>query len=127
MVNYYIKQVWITQDNELAVIHGGYDGQMPLKIGEPANTEPTMIFDLTLAEARNHFSQTPEYLRSFDFTPEALFTSDNTLFQIPTLDQVVAVLDRQVLINIEIKTPREDSLKPTYDSVRLVDILHSKL
>jgi len=50
--------VWITKDNEIAVIHGGFDGEMPPVIGKPEDTPAIFIYDLTLAEARNHFAKT---------------------------------------------------------------------
>ena len=35
---------------------------------------------------------------------------------IPTSDQVFDTLDREVLINIEVKTPKDLSVRPKYDS-----------
>ena len=49
--------IWITKDNELAVIHGGYDGEMPPKIGEE-DAPKTYIYNLTLLEAQNHLYDT---------------------------------------------------------------------
>ena len=55
------------------------------------------------------------------------FDPQNSHFQIPTLDQVVELLDRQVLINIEIKTPRDDARKPNYDVDGLIRVLSNKI
>jgi hypothetical protein len=37
---------------------------MPLKIGEPAETKRKMVYDMTLQEAREHYSQTQDFLDS---------------------------------------------------------------
>lgn len=57
--------IWITTDNQLAVFHGGYDGEMPLIIGQPEGTAPLYIYNMTLAEARDHFSKTQVFLDCF--------------------------------------------------------------
>lgn len=59
--------IWITKDDQLAVIHGGFDGEMPLKIGQSEDSTPIYVYNLTLQEARDHFSQTKVYKDSFEF------------------------------------------------------------
>ena len=43
-----LHQVWITSDGQLAVIHGGFNGEMPSVQG----TQTHYIYELTLEEAR---------------------------------------------------------------------------
>ena len=71
--------VWLTKDNELAVIHGGEQGEMPLLVGEAPDAERVNIFDLTLAEAREHFSQTQHYLDTLT-ADKVPFSRDNRLY-----------------------------------------------
>jgi len=40
---------------------------------------------------------------------------------------VFELIDRTLCINIEVKTPREVTLRPNYDSQRLIEVLHQKL
>ena len=40
---------------------------------------------------------------------------------------VFELLERRTMVNIECKTPREVSLRPNYDSDRLIKILSAKL
>lgn len=40
--------IWVTKDDQLAVIHGGFDGEMPPLIGDPDDKEPTYVYNLTL-------------------------------------------------------------------------------
>ena len=47
--------------------------------------------------------------------------------RVPTLDEVFEVLDRKVLINIEVKTPKTVALRPNYDYNRLIRVLHENL
>lgn len=46
--------VWITKDDVLAVIHGGYDGEMPPKIGDAPDKAKTYVYDLTYSEVQEH-------------------------------------------------------------------------
>lgn len=50
----------MTKDDQLAVIHGGFDGEMP---PIPDQSETVYIYDLTLEEARAHFAKTENYQR----------------------------------------------------------------
>ena len=43
--------VWLTADNQLAVIHGGRDGKLSPLDGD----EQPLIFEMTLAELRQRF------------------------------------------------------------------------
>lgn len=110
----------------MAVIHGSFDGDLPRIEGEPEDSKPTPIYTLTLDEVRQRFSQTKEYKECFEITGEE-YTSNCKHFQVPTLDQVVELLDRKVAINIEVKTPRDDALKPNYNIDRLIRVMHEKL
>ena len=47
----------MTKDGELAVIHGGFDGELP-KINRGDDTKDIYIYDLTLAECRDYFKKT---------------------------------------------------------------------
>ena len=49
------------------------------------------------------------------------------MIDIPTLEDVFRVLNREVCINIEVKTPRNDALKPNYDYTNLISVMHEKL
>ena len=85
---------------------------MPPIEGEE-DAETIYIFDLTLEEARNHFSKTKNYKDTLSYLKlnfqelqkfNPIFEKDINL---PTLDEVFELLDRKVLINIEVKTPRD--------------------
>ena len=54
--------IWITTDNQIVVIHGGTDGQMPLKLGEPADTERKLIYEMTYEEVLEHFKETNYFI-----------------------------------------------------------------
>jgi hypothetical protein len=80
---------------------------MPPIIGQE-ESEQIFIFDLTLQEARDHFSQTQNYKDSLKLqrSEELLqFGADAQDVNLPTLDQVFALFEREVLVNIEVKTP----------------------
>ena len=76
------------------------------------------IFEMTLAEVREHFSKTQNY-------QDSLLIGDEV--QIPTLNEVFDALERKVVINIEVKTPEKPEIHAKYDIERLVRILHSNL
>ena len=46
---------------------------------------------------------------------------------IPTLDEVFLLLDRQVVINIEVKIPKNDTVREAYNSQLLMSILSDKI
>ena len=56
--------VWLTKDNEIAVIHGGTEGNMPSHVGTE-DTNPLFIYELTLEEARKEFAKSGDYKDSF--------------------------------------------------------------
>lgn len=66
---------------------------MPPKIGEPEDTPPVYVYNLTLKEARDHFAQTSVFKECFDVTGE-VFEPQHQGFQLPTLDEVFEALDR---------------------------------
>ena len=46
---------------------------------------------------------------------------------IPLLEDVFKLFARELLINIEVKTPKTVALRPNYDSDRLIRVLHDSL
>ena len=92
--------VWITKDHQLAVVHGGLDGELPLR----SEDEPhQLIYEMTLEQARKHFAETPCYKQSISHLSQD--SVDPATVNIPTLAQVFDVLGSDVQVNIEIKTP----------------------
>ena len=90
------------------MIHGGQDGELPGDSG-------TYIYDYTLDDLRQEYSKTDEFK-----TNQEKFGAD---VQIPTLKEVFDLFERQVLVNVEIKAPKTESLRPLYDTNRLISNL----
>lgn len=105
------------------VYHGGDQGEMPLRIGEAEDTKRLYVYDLTLAEIREHFANTSNYQNCLQ-EGKVSYTSDNSLYQIATLGEVFDIMDRQVTVNIECKTPRDPVVRPNYNVDRLVRVLN---
>ena len=88
---------------------------MPPIIGQ--ELAPTVyIFDLTLDEARDHFSKTKVYqqnLESMSSLPD--YCSSESDVSIPTLDDVFRLFERQVLVNVEVKTPINSEIHKRYN------------
>ena len=91
--------------------------------GEDENTTPIYVYDLTLAEVQEHFRETKYFTGGLKI--EGVQSEDD--IRIPLLQEVFDILDRQVLINIEVKTPKTVELRPNYDSDRLIRHLHEAL
>lgn len=101
---------------------------MPPIIGQE-DADTIFIFDLTLQEARDHFIQTKNYRDSLKYiTSEELLQFDPkvTDINLPTLDEVFDLFGREVLVNVEVKTPRSESRRPMYRSNKLIEVLHGK-
>ena len=45
----------------------------------------------------------------------------------PTLDQVFTLFEREVLVNIDVKTPKDPKNRPQYNSDKLIETLHEAL
>jgi len=102
---------------------------MPPIIGQE-ESEQIFIFDLTLQEARDHFSKTQNYKDSLKLqrSEELLqFGADIQDVNLPTLDQVFALFEREVLVNIEVKTPSDPTNRPQYNSDKLIETMHEAL
>ena len=98
---------------------------MPPRIarGEDENTPPTYVYDLTYAEVLEHFRETKYFIEGMKLPG----ITEEKEVRIPTLDEVFEALDRRVIINIEVKTPKTVELRPTYDTNRLIKVLHDNL
>ena len=117
--------VWITTDDKIVVVHGSFDGALPKKISDSQYAIPPNIYDLTYAEAQEHFAQTQQFEDALKYLDSE--NPDVRDIQLPLLDDVVELIDRSLTINIEVKTPRDVTLRPNYDSDRLIRVLHEKL
>ena len=104
--------VWITLDNQVVVIHGGQDGELP-------GDSRSYIYDYTLADLREEYSKTDEFKKN-----QEQFGAN---VQIPTLKEVFDLFERQVLVNVEIKAPKTEALRPKYDTNRLITNLDKLL
>ena len=93
---------------------------MPPNVEEGPEASQPFIFNLTLEEARRHFQGTNE----FSSVEKEGEESD---YNIPTLGEVFKVLDRDSLILIEIKIPRDPKIRPLYDITRLLDVLNREI
>lgn len=92
--------------------------------------DTVFIFDLTLQEARDHFVQTKNFKNSLKYLKSEELLQFNPQIEdinLPTLDEVFYLFGREVLINIEVKTPRDPANRPMYNSDKLIEILHPKL
>jgi glycerophosphoryl diester phosphodiesterase len=98
-------QVWLTSDNELVVVHGGYSGE--INFGSPASQdslEPLgsqYVFEHTLEENRRLEKE----------------------FTLPTLREVFTVTNKNAFVFVELKVPYDPDVKSRYrwkDSAREV-------
>ena len=78
---FYLLQIWVTKDREIAVVHGGRSGELPKLKEDDADV---YCQDLTLQQVRSHFEKTKEYA-------DSLKLSKNV--NIPTLKEVFDLLD----------------------------------
>ena len=97
--------IWLTKDHQFAIIHGGQNGEMPSKIDNASRDTPELVYNLTLQEIRDHYEQTQAFKDAL-----ALGLSPAEA-QVPTLQDVFQLLAGHVIINIEVKTPRDYWLK----------------
>jgi glycerophosphoryl diester phosphodiesterase len=95
-------QVWLTLDDELIVVHGGDSGEINLH-DQSTKLDKNYIFECTLEENR-------------------VFEKK---FQLPSLQQVIELLDKQVFMNIEMKVPYLEDQRRKYDWHKAVRKLHS--
>ncbi|CDW84767.1 glycerophosphoryl diester phosphodiesterase [Stylonychia lemnae] len=84
--------VWMTRDNHLIIIHGGDNGEL------------NHHFDLPQIEYI--FEKSYEEMQGYD-------VGDG--YRVPTLAQVFDLINKQMLVNIEVKAPHEDEVKAKYD------------
>lgn len=84
------------------MVHGGDSGEINFGLQKQIQTSERYIFNCTLAENR------------------ALEPS----FQLPTLNEVIKLLNRKVFINIELKVPYSEEDRKEYDWRKAVKILH---
>ena len=100
--------VWITLDDQIVVIHGGQDGELPGDSG-------TYVFDYNLDGLRQEYSGTKEFQENLtEFGPDV---------QIPTLKEVFELFGGEVLVNVEIKAPKTEVHRRRYDTGRLISNL----
>jgi len=52
---------------------------------------------------------------------------EDFMIQIPTLDEVVCLVNRRLLINIEVKAPADEEYRNCYDIPRKIEILYRKI
>lgn len=90
--------------------------------GEPEDAPKKYVYDLTLQEVREHFSKTKEYKDSFAIVGRD-FVLDDPELQIPTLDSIFELFDRQSTVNVEAKCPKDPARRPNYNAKRLIEIL----
>ena len=87
-----IIQVWLTKDGNLAILHGGDNGEL------------------------NHHFKLDETVYIFDKTYKELQTYDmGEGYCIPTLEQLIAFIDKRTYINIEVKAPHDLRVREKYD------------
>jgi len=82
--------VWLTKDKELIVVHGGDNGN--INFATEAELDK-YIFDHTLTDNRAY----------------------ETRFTMPTLCEVFKLVDKKLIVNIEIKVPNCPELKARYN------------
>ena len=74
------------------------------------------IFDLTLEEARDHFSKTAVFKQNLSLLSTLSdYCQTEADVSIPTLDDVFRLFERQVLVNVEVKTPVNEEIHKRYD------------
>lgn len=89
----WLHQVWLTSDNHLVVVHGGYSGEINHGDTEPSDeVQNEYIFENTLEE---------------NIKLESAFT-------LPTLRQVIEATNKNVFIFIEMKVPWDLAIKEQY-------------
>jgi glycerophosphoryl diester phosphodiesterase len=94
-----------------------------LSKGETADSPAVYVYDLTYSEAQQHFRDTAYFQ---DGQKHPLYTKEREV-GIPLLQDVFKLLDREVLVNIEIKTPKTLERRPFYDVDRLIKVLYDQL
>ena len=107
--------VWVTKDDELVIIHGGKNGELPELADPNDDFKPAAdcIFDMTLAELQEYHQHTKAYLN-------APSTRDAKSL-LPTLDQLFDYANQsshKMLFLIEIKSPKILEIRQKYDRVR---------
>lgn len=74
----------------------------------------SLLFELTLEELREHFKKTKDFETNLKFLNG---NEDESLVDIPTLDQVFELLADSVQVNIEVKTPKVPDAKQRFNDL----------
>lgn len=110
--------VWLTKDEQLVIIHGGDNGELPQALGDEEQ-KPKYIFDYTLSELQEHHQRTKYFL-------EAPSKRDAKSL-LPTLDELfdmAAECEHQMLLLVEIKSPADTAVRARYNLGLCVEKLH---
>lgn len=95
----YNFQVWLTKDEELIVVHGGDSGEINFShCPDTQFQSKNYIFECTLSENR-------EFEKSFI---------------LPTLKDVIKLINKEIFINIEMKVPYDEQARSRYNYHRAV-------
>ena len=110
--------MWLTKDEQLVIIHGGDDGELPLALDDKeAGTK--YIFDYTLAELQEHHQRTKYYLHA----P----SRRDAKSLLPTVDELFDFAldcEHQMLLLVEIKSPADPAVRARYNLMLCVEKLH---
>jgi len=82
-------QVWLTSDNEIVVVHGGYSGEINFRAEAHEQIGSGYVFEHTLLENRMLETQ----------------------FRLPTLREVLFAANKNVFTFIEMKVPYDPVVK----------------
>ena len=94
----------MTQDGELAILHGGDNGELNHHFNLP---QVEYIFDKTLDE-----------LRQYDMGEGE---------KVPTLLEVINLVNKSLMINIEVKAPHDPHIKKHYDYKKAITMVHETI
>ena len=102
-------QIWLTADDQLVIIHGGDNGEMPAPLDLDQNTcnqlNQEYIFEQTYSDLQSKFVKTKYFVNS----PQ----DDDSL--VPTVEQLLEFLKGSPMcMNIEIKVPYDKDIKSKY-------------
>jgi len=85
-------QVWLTSDNEIVVVHGGYSGEINFGAEAHEQVGSGYVFEHTLLENRMLETQ----------------------FMLPTLRAVLLAANKNVFTFVELKVPYDPVIKTRY-------------